>query len=248
MSGEAKPRTADVFVGTPVRLLRHSSVLQRFPQLVGAEGVVSVCPTYPNTWFKIRVVDGPQAGREISAQTKAFIAINGDSTPASDASGPGQQSSTAVGDSAAAAATPAKPDAGRSKSFYQPGTRVRVNSTASTLSRCPSLIGVVGTVRVTPAPPNTWYRVEFPAEAHATVTTFRSGDLKLAGAPVAPSAGANGVEAQPSTTAANGEDTSKPREDPPALRKVGAPLRSARVVRSRLCSLGSGAIHRVCVC
>lgn len=229
---EVRPASFDqLHEGTRVRLLRHPSVLHRFPELVHANATVVNVPNYPNTWFTLRV-EGD--GRLVKVQTKALAVVSdppadagadvsdsagaattADARNGADADRNGGADATRAGSNGSAGAQPrengggAGTTAGRSSPARSPsrprassgkgrtgstgggsrardgkraalkrGDRVRVVATGSTQSRCPALIGSVGVVRSIPHPPKTWYKVEFPPDAKAGVTTFRASSLR----------------------------------------------------------------------
>ena len=59
-------------VGTYIEICTTDNVLSRFPDLIGAIGVVELAPVHPSTWFTIKVVEG---GRLVKLQTTAMKPI-----------------------------------------------------------------------------------------------------------------------------------------------------------------------------
>lgn len=68
--------SSDVHKGDRVRLIRQASVMTRFPELVGAHGRVMEVPSYPNTWYavKIEAADSPEQ-RIVKVQSKSMVVL-----------------------------------------------------------------------------------------------------------------------------------------------------------------------------
>ena len=166
-------------VGTHIEIMRTDNVLSRFPELIGALGVVDLAPMHPSTWFTVKVIEG---GRLVKLQTTAMRQII-DEKYASRAS-PSKEhiicetTQSHIDSAANADIVEQRPRAHSNVGIahFVKGVAVKILGTNNVMQRVPHLVGMVGSIKDVPVHPITWFKIEFPG---GQVVTFRPSAFKL---------------------------------------------------------------------
>lgn len=163
--------------GTYIEIMKTDNVTSRFPELVGALGVVDLAPIHPSTWFTIKVAD---SGRLVKLQTTAMKPVIGEKLPRTNVVP--QTEKVSEKSTSSTAITPEHIEQ-RPRSFsnvgiahFTKGVAVKILGTNNVLQRVPHLVGMIGTIKDVPVHPITWFKIEFPS---GQVVTFRPSAFKL---------------------------------------------------------------------
>lgn len=165
--------------GTHIEIMKTDNVTSRFPELVGALGVVDMAPIHPSTWFTIKVVD---SGRLVKLQTTAMKPLGNEKVQFPNN---GEQESPEKLDemSPQILESPLEHIEQRPRSFsnvgiahFTKGVAVKILGTNNVMQRVPHLVGMVGHIKDVPIHPITWFKIEFPS---GQVVTFRPSAFKL---------------------------------------------------------------------
>lgn len=165
-------------VGTYIEICTTDNVLSRFPDLIGAIGVVELAPVHPSTWFTIKVVEG---GRLVKLQTTAMKPILDERTFSRTIHSQQSHNEKAIAKPVSVIPTEHTEQRPRALSnvgiaHFVKGVAVKILGTNNVLQRVPHLVGVVGHIKDVPVHPITWFKIEFPT---GQVVTFRPSAFKL---------------------------------------------------------------------
>ena len=165
-------------VGTYIEICTTDNVLSRFPDLIGAIGVVELAPVHPSTWFTIKVVEG---GRLVKLQTTAMKPILDERTFSRTILSQQSHNEKAIAKPISVIPTEHTEQRPRALSnvgiaHFVKGVAVKILGTNNVLQRVPHLVGVVGHIKDVPVHPITWFKIEFPT---GQVVTFRPSAFKL---------------------------------------------------------------------
>lgn len=166
-------------VGTHIEITKTDNVVSRFPELIGALGVIDLAPVHPSTWFTVKVIEG---GRLIKLQTTAMKPTMDDK--ATSRASPAQQhivgeTIQSQNDSITLADHVEQRPRAHSNigiAHFVKGIAVKILGTNNVLQRVPHLVGMVGSIKDVPVHPITWFKIEFPC---GQVVTFRPSAFKL---------------------------------------------------------------------
>ena len=165
--------------GTHIEILKTDNVTSRFPELVGALGIVDMAPIHPSTWFTIKVVD---SGRLVKLQTTAMKPLGNEKVQFG--SNVEQESPEKLDErSPQILESPSEHIEQRPRSssnvgiaHFTKGVAVKILGTNNVMQRVPHLVGMVGNIKDVPIHPITWFKIEFPS---GQIVTFRPSAFKL---------------------------------------------------------------------